>query len=260
LVTVPPSNGNKQSFQATVVLDTSTRNRLGTVFDAIDSPGVLINIDHHISNHRYGDINFIDPSAPATGQILFDLLQYAKANLTPDIAINIFAAISTDTGSFQYRGTSPHTFEIAASLLRLGVDVAELSQAIYDNQSRRRFQLVRHALNHVEFFCGDAIAHFSLLTADLEQLHALPEDSEGIIDHMRSIEGVLVAIFFEELPNGEVRISTRSKDPRIDVCKICGQFGGGGHPAAAGVRTQGPLSIVRQQFLDTVCHEIKALN
>lgn len=258
LVTIPALTEQKHSFDRILALDTSTRSRLGTILNAINPPSILINIDHHISNHYYGDLNFVDSSAPATGQILFDLFRYAKAHFTPDISANLFAAISTDTGSFQYTGTTPYTFEVAASLIRSGVRVAELSQAMYDNQPRRRFNLLRHALNHVEFSCSDTVAHFSLSLADFQQLQVLPEDNEGIIDHLRSIEGVLVAVFFEELSDTQIRISVRSKDARMDVCKICEQFGGGGHPAASGARVQGSLHSVRQQFLATVCHEIQS--
>lgn len=256
LVKRPPLT-EKHSFDTVVALDSSTRDRLGSVLNAIASPGILINIDHHISNQGYGDLNFIDPSAPATGQILFDLLQSAKAHITPEIATNLYVAISTDTGSFQYAGTSPHTFEVAASLIRSGVQVAQLSQAMYNTQPRRRLNLLRHALNHLEFSCGDTVASFSLSLADTQKLQILPEDNEGIIDHLRAIEGVLVAIFFEELQDGKIRISLRSKDPRIDVCKICAQFGGGGHPAASGARVQGSMEVVQQKFLTSVCHEIQ---
>ncbi len=255
LVTRPAAE--KHSFDVVMALDSSTRSRLGTVLGAIASSGIFINIDHHISNQGYGDLNLVDPSAPATAQILFDLFQHARANITPEIAINLYVAISTDTGSFQYAGTSPHTFEVAASLIRSGVQVAQLSQAMYDTQPRRRLNLLRHALNHLEFSCGDTVASFSLSLADTQKLQILPEDNEGIIDHLRAIEGVLVAIFFEELHDEKIRVSLRSKDPRIDVCKICAQFGGGGHPAASGARVQGPLPIVRQQFLKAVCHEIQ---
>lgn len=257
LVTRPPTE--KHSFDAVLALDSSTRSRLGTALDAIASPGIFINMDHHISNHYYGDLNFVDASAPATGQILFDFLQYARVPLTPEISTNLFAAISSDTGSFQYTGTTPHTFEVAASLLRAGVQVSELSKAMYDTQPRRRLNLLRHAFNHIEFSCGDTVASYSLSLEDLHALHTLPEDNEGIIDHLRSIEGVVVAIFFEELQEGKIRVSLRSKDPRIDVCKICGQFGGGGHPAASGARVRGSLASVRQQFLTAVCHEIQSL-
>jgi phosphoesterase RecJ-like protein len=247
-------------FDAVVALDNSVKNRLGTVLDSIASAAVLINIDHHISNEGYGEVNYIDPSAPATGQILFEFFENQGVELTPDIAANLFAAISTDTGSFQYSGTDERTFRAAAALARAGVDVGEFSRLIYESQPRRRLDLLRHALNEARFTCDGALASFSLSLAAVEQLGVLPEDNEGIIDHLRSVDGVVAAVFFEELPEGKVRVSARSKDRRVNVCEICAQFGGGGHPLASGARIRGPLAEVEEKFLEAVCHEIRNRN
>ena len=254
LVSAPPAAPEK--FDVFLALDTSVKKRLGTVAGAV-APGALwINIDHHVSNELYGDINHVDPSAPATGQILYELFRQAGARLTPSIATNLFAAISTDTGSFQYQGTDSRTFDAGSSLVAAGVDVAVLSRAMYENQPKRRFGLLRFALNQAEFHCGDRIASFSLTIADASRLGVLPEDNEGIIDQLRSIEGVRAAIFFEELPEGKVRVSARSKDPALDVCKICQMFKGGGHPMASGARVPGSLNNVKEEFLKAVSDEI----
>ena len=132
-----------------------------------------------------------------------------------------------------------------------------LSRAMYENQPKRRFGLLRFALNQAEFHCGDRIASFSLTMADAARLGVLPEDNEGIIDQLRSIEGVRAAIFFEELPERKVRVSARSKDPALDVCKICQMFKGGGHPMASGARVRGTLEKVREDFLKAVSDEIR---
>jgi len=255
LVSTPPATPEK--FDVFLILDTSVKKRLGTVADAV-APGALwINMDHHVSNELFGEINHVDPSAPATGQILFEFFRHAGVPLTPAIATNLFAAISTDTGSFQYQGTDARTFDAGSALVSAGVDVASLSRAMYENQPKRRFELLRFALNCAEFHCEDRIATFSLTLEDAARLAVLPEDNEGIIDHLRSVEGVLSAIFFEELPDGKVRVSARSKDPAIDVCKVCQIFKGGGHPMAAGARVQGTLEQVKQDFLKVVCDEIR---
>jgi phosphoesterase RecJ-like protein len=255
IVSLPP--GTPQKFDVFVALDTSVKNRLGTVNKAIAPSTTILNIDHHISNENYGDVNFIDPSAPATGQILLEFFQHVGARVSPDMATNLFAAISTDTGSFQYAGTNERTFAAASHLIGCGVDVPGLSRAMYDSQPRRRFELLRHALNTAEFHCDDRIATFSLPLDLVERLKILPEDNEGIIDHLRSIEGVEAAVFFEELPEGKVRVSARSKFPRIDVCKVCKQFEGGGHPMAAGARVDGALTQVKNDFLKALSHEIR---
>lgn len=249
-----------QPFDVIVALDNSVKNRLGTVLDGVSSARTLINIDHHVSNEGYGDLNYVDPTSPATGQILYEFFKAIEAPLSSDIAANLFAAISTDTGSFQYPGTDERTFHAAADLVAAGVDVGSLSRKMYDNQPRRRLDLLRHALNEARFSCDGHLASYSLSLAAVDQLGVLPEDNEGIIDHLRSVEGVVAAVFFEELPEGRVRISARSKDPRVDVCEICRLFGGGGHPLAAGARVRGTLAEVEERFLEAVCHEIRNRN
>jgi phosphoesterase RecJ-like protein len=249
-----------QAFDLMVALDNSVRDRLGTVLDGVSSVRTLVNIDHHVSNECYGDLNYVDPTSPATGQILYEFFKAIGAPLSSDIAVNLFAAISTDTGSFQYPGTDARTFEAAAALAAAGVDVGSLSRKMYDTQPRRRLDLLRHALNQTRFSCDGHLASYSLSLAAVDQLGVLPEDNEGIIDHLRSVEGVVAAVFFEELPEGKVRISARSKDPRVDVCEICKLFGGGGHPLAAGARVRGTITQVEEKFLEAVCHEIRNRN
>jgi bifunctional oligoribonuclease and PAP phosphatase NrnA len=249
-----------QAFDLMVALDNSVRDRLGTVLGGVSSVRTLVNIDHHVSNECYGDLNYVDPTSPATGQILYEFFKAIEAPLSSDIAANLFAAISTDTGSFQYPGTDVRTFEAAAALVAAGVDVGSLSRKMYDSQPRRRLDLLRHALNEARFSCDGHLASYSLSLAAVDQLGVLPEDNEGIIDHLRSVEGVVAAVFFEELPEGTVRISARSKDPRVDVCEICKLFGGGGHPLAAGARVRGTITQVEEKFLEAVCHEIRNRN
>jgi phosphoesterase RecJ-like protein len=258
LVTAPSGSGRK--FDALVALDTSVKNRLGTVLEAIEEPPIFINIDHHISNGRFGTLAHIDATSPATGQIVFEFLRAVGAEITPEIAANLFAAISTDTGSFQYPNTTARTFEVAAELVRAGVNVGELSQAMYDTQPRRRLELLRHALNDAAFVCDDKVVSFSLTHADVARLGVIPEDNEGIIDHLRSVDSVVAAVFFEELEGGKVRVSSRSKDKRVDVCKVCAIFGGGGHALAAGARMAGPLEDAREKFLTALCDEVRGIH
>jgi bifunctional oligoribonuclease and PAP phosphatase NrnA len=249
-----------RAFGVLVALDNSVKNRLGSVLKSVASAGLVVNIDHHVSNEGYGDLNYIDPSAPATGQILCEFFGDRGIALTPEVAANLFAAISTDTGSFQYQGTNARTFSAASVLIEAGVNVAELSRAMYENQPKRRLELLRFALNQAKFSCDGHLASFSLPLAAVEEMGVLPEDNEGIIDHLRSVEGVVAAVFFEELGDGLIRVSSRSKDERVDVCRICKQFGGGGHPLAAGARMRGTLAEVEERFLDAVCHEIRNRN
>jgi phosphoesterase RecJ-like protein len=257
IVKQPEGAGRK--FDAFVALDTSVKNRLGTVLAAIEEPAVFVNMDHHVSNGRFGALNYIDAASPATGEIVFEFIKAIGGTITPEIAANLYTAISTDTGSFQYPNTTAKTFHVAAELIEAGVDVGKLSQAMYDQQPRRRLELLRHALNEAVFCCDDKVASFALLQSDVERLGVLPEDNEGIIDHLRSVDSVVAAVFFEELGDGKVRVSSRSKDRRVDVCKVCGVFGGGGHALAAGARITGPIEEVQKRFLKVLCDEVTGI-
>ncbi len=257
LLTKPPAA--PEDVDVVVALDTAVQNRLGTTVAAIRSAKVWINIDHHSSNPGYGDIVHIDPTAPATGQIVFELMEDQKLPVNPDIAENLFVAISTDTGSFQYPNTTARTFEIAARLVRIGIDVGRVSQQLYESYPRRRIELLRELLATMRFECHGRIASFSLSLNLARKLEVLPEDNEGLIDHLRAIRGVVVAVFFEELTGGKVRISMRSKNDAADVCAICAQFGGGGHKRAAGARMRGTLAEAEKKVLEAIsnvldCH------
>jgi phosphoesterase RecJ-like protein len=245
-------------FDAVLALDTSVKNRLGSVVSSVGGSPLWICIDHHKSNEGYADLNLIDPSRPATGEILAEAFLQEGITITSGMATNLFAAISTDTGSFQYEGTGVRTFEIAAELIRRGVQVADISRSLYESQPRRRLNLLRHALVHARFTCDDRVASFSLSRADVAALGVIPEDNEGIIDNLRSVEGVQAAAFFEELAGGSVRLSLRSKDTTFDSCNLCRQFGGGGHPMASGARIQGTLAEVEERVLAAICEAIES--
>lgn len=254
LVVQPPATPEK--FDVAIALDTAAEDRLGTCRAAVGHADLWINIDHHVSNDHFGDLAHIDVQAPATGQILYDFFTASELPMTYAMADNLFAAISTDTGSFQYPNTSARSFEIAAALIQSGVNIGEISRQLYESYPRRRLDLLRALLNVMKMSCEGRVASFGLTSATVAELGAQPEDNEGLIDYIRAIEGVVVAVFFEELPEGKVRISMRSKDPRADVCKICAQFGGGGHKLAAGARTRGSLPAVEEKVLAAICHEL----
>ena len=253
LVTQPPAD--PQTFDVAVVLDNAVENRAGTARTAIAHADVWINIDHHHTNPRFGDFAYVDPTAPAAGQVLYELFRQCDLPLTYEMADNLFAAISTDTGSFQYPSTTARTHEIAADLIRLGVNVGDLSQKMYESYPRRRLELLRALLNVLRLTSRDRVASFALSAETARTLGIQPEDNEGLIDSIRSIDTVVAAAFFEELGDGKIRISLRSKSPKIDVSKICGLFGGGGHQLAAGARTPGTLAAVQEKVLQALDHE-----
>jgi bifunctional oligoribonuclease and PAP phosphatase NrnA len=256
LLTKPPHAA--EDVDVAIALDTAIQNRLGTAFTAVRSAKIWINIDHHLSNPGYGDLVHVDPTAPATGQIIFDLIKSQGFPFDREIAENLYAAISTDTGSFQYPKTSARTFEVAAELVCTGINVGQLSQQLYENYPRRRVELLRELLRTMRFERDGGVASFSLALKTAAELQVIPEDNEGLIDYLRAIRGVIVSVFFEELADGKVRVSMRSKSDAIDVCAICQKFGGGGHTLAAGARVRGTLAEVERNVLEEICDVLKS--
>ncbi len=236
-----------QAFDVVIATDCASFERLGTVSETIPNRKLLINIDHHESNTRYGDLNWVAAHAPSTGELIFRLLKTARWPITPQIADCLFTAVSTDTGSFQYPTTRPSTFHVGAELVTRGANLAKICDEVYQSYPLPRARLLRHVYNQFRLTHDDRIAYFWLKQADFTRTGADSADSEGLIDHIRAIEPVIVACVFEEMEPELTRISLRSKSGAINVNAIAAQFGGGGHPAAAGARIAGsPLSTQRR--------------
>ena len=241
----PPEKGRQ--FDCVIATDCASLERLGTAVECIQERKMFINIDHHASNTRYGDMNWIAAREPSTGELIFRLLKTANWPITPGISDCLFTAVSTDTGSFQYPTTRPATYHVAAELVKRGANLAKICDEVYQSYPLARVRLLRHVYNKFRLAHDNQIAYFWLKKADYTRTGSDPSDSEGLIDHIRAIEPVVVACVFEEIEPDLTRISLRSKSPKVDVNKIAQMFGGGGHPAAAGGRIQGtPLSAQRK--------------
>ena len=239
--------------EVAIALDTATKPRLGdAALNAASKVKLWLNIDHHISNPKYGDLNLIDATSPATGEIIYDLITALDLPLPAETRDAIYVAVSTDTGSFQYPSTTARTYEMAADLVRRGLDVGTINSKTYDEHPFRRLELMRALLNTLERTPDGVVAHWELREKTRVDLALRPEDSEGLIDVIRSIRGVRLAVFFEDLSDGKVRVSMRSKDRELDVCKIATAFGGGGHALAAGIRMKGPLEDAKALVLDAI--------
>jgi len=234
-------------FDCVIATDAASFERLGTVGPCIADRKLFINIDHHESNTRYADVNWVSARAPSSGELIFRLLKTARWPITRPIADLLFTAVSTDTGSFQYPTTRPGTYHVAGDLVRLGADIAKICDEVYQTYPLSRARLLRHIYGHFHLTHQDQIAWFWLKKADYARSGADSSDSEGLIDHIRAIASVVVACVFEEIEPELTRISLRSKSEKVNVNEIAAQFGGGGHPAAAGARIPGkPLSVQRK--------------
>ena len=236
-----------ETFDCVIATDCASFERLGKTGDCIGDRKVLINIDHHESNTRYADINWVSAREASTGELIFRLLKVARWPINKPIADNLFTAVSTDTGSFQYANTRPGTFHTGAELVTRGANLAKICDEVYQSYSLSRVRLLKLVYNKFRLADNDRIAWFCLKKADFSRTGAVSNDSEGLIDHIRAIEPVVVACVFEELEPELTRLSLRSKSDKINVNEIAAQFGGGGHSAAAGARIAGkPLSVQRR--------------
>jgi phosphoesterase RecJ-like protein len=234
-------------FDLVIALDCASLERLGVVGPAMRHHQQLVNIDHHQSNTRYGDLNWISAREASTGELVFRLLRVAGWPITAAMADSLFTAVSTDTGSFQYSTTKPVTFHTAADLVKLGANLETVCHEVYQSFPLSRVRLLKHLYDHFHLTCGDKIAYLWLKNRDFARTGAERDDTEGLIDHLRAFEPVVVACIFEEVEPELTRISLRSKTDAVNVNEIAAQFGGGGHRAAAGARIAGrPLSVQRR--------------
>jgi len=251
-----------------LALDNATQERLGESTAALSqSSSTLVNIDHHISNQEYGDLFYIGEQAAATGEIIYDLLVLAELSLSLPILENLYVAISTDTGSFRYPNTTARTHQIIAHLLEGGVNGARLASELYESYSPARLELRRTLMESIQLdplprtAGGGQIATWTLSLEQAQQINAEGGDSEGLIDTLREIDEVKAAVYFEEMENGKIRVSARSKEgdgnnKGIDVCAACAAFGGGGHKLAAGVRMTLPLEESRNVFIQEIISQV----
>jgi phosphoesterase RecJ-like protein len=234
-------------FDLVIALDCASFERLGSIGPVVEHRRLLINIDHHQSNTRYGDLNWISAREASTGELVFRLLRVAAWPITPAMADCLFTAVSTDTGSFQYPTTQPVTYHTAGDLVKLGANLDTVCREVYQSFSLSRVRLLKHLYSHFHLTCHDRIAYLWLKNRDFARTGAERNDTEGLIDHLRAIEPVVVACIFEEVEPELTRISLRSKSDAVNVNDIAAQFGGGGHAAAAGARIAGrPLSVQRR--------------
>ncbi|NBQ55057.1 MAG: bifunctional oligoribonuclease/PAP phosphatase NrnA [Verrucomicrobia bacterium] len=240
-----------------VALDTSTRERLGQKTISWSRP-VDIVIDHHISNPGYGVLNLIVSEIPSTTGVLFKLFESAGWKISPAAATCLFTGLTTDTGSFRYRGTNADTLHIAAKLVELGADPSEIAKQCYLSITHERHALKRLVSNTLSLKDNKKSAFLTILPEFYAKSGAKSEDTEGIIEEVSSIQGVEIGSLFEFSSDGGLRVSLRSKG-RVDVNAIASSFGGGGHKAAAGIRFTKEAEKNRDLVLAAISQAIASL-
>ena len=206
----------------------------------------LINIDHHQSGRAFANVNWIDPTACATAEMVYRLAREAGATITPEVATCLYAAVLTDTGSFSFASTNEKTFALAGELVRCGAEPARIAQGIYFSHPTSKMRLLGAALSNLHR--DGCLAWMRATRGDMECCGARDEDCEGLVNYALAIEGVEVAIFFRELADGNWRVSLRSKGA-VDVAAVAQSFGGGGHHCASGCSLPGPLSVASERII-----------
>lgn len=244
--------GSINNYDLAISLDCASMKMLNGFAKYFEDAKCKIVIDHHGTNSMYGDLNFVNPDAPACAQILIVILNYFKMEITKDIGTCILAGIITDTGGFKYSGVTQETFEFVAWLLNKGVNVSNVYRKVLQVRSKGNFELHRIASDRVEFLEDGKVAYTYITLEDEEKVGAETGDHEGIVDIGRDVEGVEVSIFIRETKNKGLKISLRSSE-YVNVSDIAALFGGGGHPRAAGCSMNTSISQAR----DRILHEVK---
>jgi phosphoesterase RecJ-like protein len=235
-----------------VYLDCATPERVGDkLAQVLPRARPIINIDHHVSNKGYGTVNLVDAQASSTCEIIFRLLKNMNVPITVDIATPLYCGIVMDTGSFQYSSTSPVTHRIAADLLELGIDQDLVRTHLFESKTMLEIALQKAALASLQFSAEGRIASMQLSYEVLRELGAIGQHFEGTINLARSIENVEAALLFREIEPGLVKVGFRSKQ-FLDVNRVAGEWGGGGHKRAAGATLHGELESVKRTVLSRV--------
>ena len=247
------------SDRVVIAVDCANERRLGPESGLLENAALVIDIDHHHDNTRFGKANLIVGDASSTGEILRDVFRELGAELTPDIAEALYIAVVTDTGRFQYANTSAKALRLAAELVEAGADVHRVFQGVYENVAFAKLKLVARALENAEVFEGGRVVVSHLEREDFEAAGAEEPYSEGIIDYLRAVEGTELAALIREPPtaNGPThRISLRTTEADLDVSAIARKSGGGGHRQAAGFSSEATIEeiteFIRREFLAQV--------
>ncbi|MFT4034823.1 MAG: bifunctional oligoribonuclease/PAP phosphatase NrnA [Patulibacter sp.] len=200
----------------------------------------VINIDHHHDNTGFGTVNWLDPGASSTAEVVWELVRRLGVPLTTDIAEALYVGLITDTGRFSYENTTPRAHQMAAELLAAGIDVTAIRRRLYENIGPGKLHLLRYALDSFVLHGDGSVISARITTKDFAAAGATEAQSEGIIDVIRGVRGVRIAALARELEHrpGVFKVSLRAADPTIDVSAIARASGGGGHPQAAGFTTE----------------------
>jgi bifunctional oligoribonuclease and PAP phosphatase NrnA len=239
-----------------VAVDCAKADRIGPDPEPVERASLVLDIDHHHDNTRFGDLNLIVADASSTGEVLRDVIRELDIDLTPEPAEPLYIALVTDTGRFQYTNTTPKALRLAAELVEAGADVHQVFQQVYESVEFAKLKLLARALDRARVLEGGLIVVSHLLRKDFAEVGAAEAYSEGIIDSLRAVEGAELAALIREPPRDDGptrRVSLRASVDELDVSAIARRFGGGGHRQAAGFSSDASIDeiteLIRQGFV-----------
>jgi bifunctional oligoribonuclease and PAP phosphatase NrnA len=257
LVGTPPDDVTERTI---VFLDCGNIERMPVDFLQADGLHIL-NIDHHHDNTRFGTVNHVCPVASSTAEIVWRLAKELGAEITPRIADALYTGLVTDTGRFMYENTTAEAHRMAAELIEAGVEPHPVFRRLYEDLPLRRLHLLQRALASIERYDGGSITIAHLTKRDYEESGAFETDSEGIVPHLRAVEGTAVAALVRELLSeereGMRKVSLRATDARVDVSRVARDLGGGGHPQAAGFSTAMPYPELVSRLRELVGEQLR---
>jgi phosphoesterase RecJ-like protein len=234
-----------------VAVDCANESRLGPDPEILMSAPLVLNIDHHHDNTRFGDVDLVVSHASSTGEVLSDLFRELGVRVTPEIAEALYIALVTDTGRFQYTNTTPKTLRLAAELVEAGANIHRVFQGVYESVQFAKLKLLARALERAQVFEGGRLVVSHLLREDFTDVGAAEPYAEGIIDYLRAVEGADMAVLIREPPRSDGptrRVSLRASVDELDVSAIARKWGGGGHRQAAGFSSEAPVDELTESI------------
>lgn len=244
-----------REYDLVINVDVASLDRICDAKTLFDKAKFRVNIDHHKTNNAYGDLNFINPDASSTGEVLFNCFSEMGWRVNLDAAICLYTAILTDTGSFRFDNTRPLTFDTAGKLVEIGVQPSDIYKKVYESDSKTLVMFQAHCISKAKFLDNDKIAYTIVYKKDMEKFSAGDDCMEGLTEKLRAIVTTRIAFVAKEMKNGGTKVSMRSKF--ADVAEICEVFGGGGHKFAAGCTIKAPVEEAARKVLEEISkHEL----
>ncbi len=235
---------DEQKYDLVIALDTGDLERLGKRVDIFNSTPFTINIDHHTTNTEFALLNHVKPTAAAVGEMMYDLIKLMGICLDENIATCLYVAIATDTGGFRYSNTTPLTHQITADLINNGANVSMISQLVFETVPLKKVKLMGLAIDTIEIFEGGKVAFITITNDMIKEAGADDEDSDGLVNIARNVNGVEVAVLIKQKSDNEFKINFRSQS-YVDVSAIANKYSGGGHKKAAGCTVKGNMEEIK---------------